>query len=156
MLARKADPAAVGAPRPTADLAAGTASYKGTIAAGGQNMPISVTRTVKEDAGTWVVTDNANLPMGQALDTTVVDKVTLVVTKRTVKQGPVEIDVAFKDGKAAGTFSMNGQSKPIAADLGGPSSRTGRGRRTSWPACRSPTATPRRTATSTCRSRRSR
>ena len=119
MLAKKADPAGVGAPRPTADLAAGTSSYKGTIAAGGQNMPISVTRTVKEDAGTWVVTDNANLPMGQAVDTTVVDKVTLVVTKRTVKQGPVEIDVAFKDGKAAGTFTMNGQSKPIAVDLGG-------------------------------------
>jgi hypothetical protein len=27
--------------------------------------------------------------------------------------------VAFKDGKASGTFSMNGQSKPIAVDLGG-------------------------------------
>jgi len=119
VLAAKADPAAVGAPKPTVDLAAGTSSYKGTIAAGGQNMPISLTRTVKEDAGTWVVTDSATLPMGQALDTTVVDKTTLVVTKRTLKQGPVEIDVAFKDGKVAGTFSMNGQSKPIAADLGG-------------------------------------
>ena len=82
-------------------------------------MPISMTRSIKEDAGTWVVTDSATLPMGQALDTTVVDKGTLVVTKRNLKQGPVEIEVAFKDGKATGTFSMNGQSKPIAVDLGG-------------------------------------
>jgi dipeptidyl aminopeptidase/acylaminoacyl peptidase len=119
VLAKKADPAAVGAPRPAADLAVGTSSYKGTIAAGGQSMPISMTRNIKEDAGTWVVTDSATLPMGQALDTTVVDKGTLVVTKRNVKQGPVEIEVAFKDGKATGTFSMNGQSKPIAVDLGG-------------------------------------
>jgi len=119
VLAKKADPAAVGAPRPAADLAVGTSSYKGTIAAGGQSMPISMTRDIKEDAGTWVVTDSATLPMCQALDTTVVDKGTLVVTKRNVKQGPVEIEVAFKDGKATGTFSMNGQSKPIAVDLGG-------------------------------------
>ena len=119
VLAKKADPAAVGAPRPAADLAVGTSSYKGTIAAGGQSMPMSVTRDIKEEGGTWVVTDSATLPMGQALDTTVVDKGTLVVTKRNVKQGPVEIEVAFKDGKATGTFSMNGQSKPIAVDLGG-------------------------------------
>jgi dipeptidyl aminopeptidase/acylaminoacyl peptidase len=119
VLAKKADPAAVGAPRPTADLTPGTSSYKGTLAAGGQSMPISVTRSVKEDAGTWVVTDSATLPMGDAVDTTVVDKGTLVVTKRNVKQGPVEVEVAFKDGKATGTFSMNGQSRPIAVELGG-------------------------------------
>jgi hypothetical protein len=119
VLAKKADPAAVGAPRPAADLAAGTSSYKGTIAAGGQTTPISATRTIKEEAGTWVVTNSSTLPMGQALDTTVVDKGTLVVTRRNLKQGPVEIDVAFKDGKATGTFSMNGQSRPIAVDLGG-------------------------------------
>jgi dienelactone hydrolase len=119
VLAKKADPAAVGAPRPASDLAAGTTSYKGTIAAGGQTMPISMSRTIKEDAGSWVVTDSSTLPMGQALDTTVIDKGTLVVTKRNLKQGPVEIEVAFKDGKASGTFSMSGQSKPIAVELGG-------------------------------------
>jgi len=119
VLTARADPAAVGAPKPVTDFVAGTASYKGTIAAGGQSMPISLTRTVKEDAGAWVVTDTSTLPMGQALDTTVVEKGTLVVTRRSVKQGPVEVELTFKDGKATGTFSMNGQSKPIAAEMGG-------------------------------------
>ncbi len=35
-------------------------------------------------------------------------------------QGPATIEVAYKDGKASGTMSMNGQAHPIAADLGGP------------------------------------
>ncbi len=119
VLAKKADPAAVGAPKPAADLAAGTSSYKGTLAAGGQSMPMSVTRSIKEDSGTWVVTDNATLPMGLAVDSTTVEKGTLAVTRRSVKQGPVEVELSFKDGKATGTFSMNGQSRPIAADVGG-------------------------------------
>jgi dipeptidyl aminopeptidase/acylaminoacyl peptidase len=119
VLAKMAGPTAVSAPRTAVDLAPGTSSYKGTLAAGGQSMPMSVTRIVKEDAGKWVVTDSATLPMGDAIDTTVVDKGTLVVTQRKVKQGPVEVDVAFKDGKATGTFSMNGQTRPIAVELGG-------------------------------------
>ena len=57
--------------------------------------------------------------MGEAVDTTVLDKDTLVVTQRSVKQGPVVIEVAFKDGKASGTMSMSGNSRPLAADLGG-------------------------------------
>jgi hypothetical protein len=36
-----------------------------------------------------------------------------------IKQGPVIIDLDFKDNKASGTMSMNGQSRPIDVDLGG-------------------------------------
>jgi hypothetical protein len=119
VLAKKVEPAAVGAPKPAADLAPGTASYQGTLAAGGQNMPMSMTRNIKEEAGAWVVTDSSKLPMGEAVDTTVLEKGTLVITRRNIKQGPVEIELAFKDGKATGTLSMGGQAKPITADLGG-------------------------------------
>jgi len=42
------------------------------------------------------------------------------VKKRSVRQGPVAIDVDFAGDKAAGQFSMNGQTRPIAVDLGGP------------------------------------
>ncbi|HUG52767.1 MAG TPA: alpha/beta fold hydrolase [Vicinamibacteria bacterium] len=119
VLTAAADPAKVGAPTPASDLAPGTSSYKGTLAAGGQNMPVTLTRTVKEDARGWVVTTNATMPMGEAVDTTVVETGSLVVTGRSVKQGPVEVELTFKDGKATGTFSMNGQSKPIDAEVGG-------------------------------------
>ena len=66
-----------------------------------------------------MVTESAKLPMGEAVDTTALEKGTLVVTKRTIKQGPVEIELSFQDGKASGTMSMGGQSRPVAVDLGG-------------------------------------
>jgi hypothetical protein len=59
-------------------------------------------------------------PMGDATDTMVLDKDTLLVEKRSIHQGPVEIEVAFRDNKATGSMKMNGNEKPIAADMGGP------------------------------------
>src|SRR5262245_23250807 len=105
-LARKVEPASVGVPRPAVDLAPGTSSYQGTLAAGGQSQSLSVTRSIKEEGGAWIVTESAKLPMGEAVDTTVLEKGTLVVTKRTVKQGPMEVQLSFQDGKASGTMSM--------------------------------------------------
>ena len=58
--------------------------------------------------------------MGEAADTAVLEKGSLIVQKRSVKQGPVAIQVEYRDNKATGSFTMNGQDKPIAADLGGP------------------------------------
>jgi dipeptidyl aminopeptidase/acylaminoacyl peptidase len=118
-LAKAVDPTSVGAPHPASDLAPGTATYQGTLVAGGQNMPVSVTRNIKEESGAWVVTDNSRLPMGEATESAVLEKGTLVVVKRTIKQGPVQVDLQFKDGKATGSFDMGGQAKPISADVGG-------------------------------------
>ena len=118
-LTKKLDAGTVGVPKLAAKLNAGSVSYQGTLAAGGQNMPISMARNVREEGSSWVITENLKLPMGEAVDTTVLDKDTLVVTQRSVKQGPVVIEVAFKDGKASGTMSMSGNSRPLAADLGG-------------------------------------
>jgi dipeptidyl aminopeptidase/acylaminoacyl peptidase len=119
VLAKKADLASVGVPQPEAELVAGTETYQGKIEAGGQTMPLTMTSTVKEDGATWVVTENAKLPMGEASDIAVLQKGSLVVLKRSVKQGPIEIELAFQDGKASGTMAMGGQSKPVSADLGG-------------------------------------
>jgi hypothetical protein len=41
------------------------------------------------------------------------------LTKRSIKQGPVTIDVEFKNDKASGSMNVNGQAKPIAAEVGG-------------------------------------
>ncbi len=119
-LAAKVEPTAVGLPTPAADLASSTANYQGKIEAGGQTMPISVTSTIKEEGDTWAVTAAAKLPMGEMVDTVWVRKGSLAVVKRSVRQGPVAIDVAFKDGKAEGSMTMSGQSRPINVDCGGP------------------------------------
>jgi dipeptidyl aminopeptidase/acylaminoacyl peptidase len=118
-VAKPVDPASVGAPKPASDLAPGTVNYQGTLATNGQSLPVSMTRSIKEEGGAWVVTASLHLPMGEATDETVVEKGSLVVTHRKVQQGPATIDLTFKDGKATGTFSMSGDSKPVSADLGG-------------------------------------
>jgi hypothetical protein len=57
--------------------------------------------------------------MGAGTDTSTLEKGSLVLRKRSVKQGPVAITVDFAGGKATGNMSMNGQDRPVSADLGG-------------------------------------
>ena len=119
VLSRKADAAAVGVPTPVAPLAVGTAIWQAKIEANGQTMPMTVTREVKEDGATLVVNEVAKLSFGDVVDLTVLDKTTLVPLKRSVKQGPMVIELAFAGGKATGTMAMGGDPKPVSVDLGG-------------------------------------
>ncbi|HEV7843571.1 MAG TPA: S9 family peptidase, partial [Pyrinomonadaceae bacterium] len=118
-MAKKVSASANNAPKPAIGLKAGTSNYKASIEAGGQSIPLTVKNEIKEENGAWVVTETAQLPQGEVSDVVVLEKGSLTVVKRTIKQGPVAIDVAFKDNKATGTMAMGGQTKPIAADLGG-------------------------------------
>jgi dipeptidyl aminopeptidase/acylaminoacyl peptidase len=118
VLAKKVEVSS-GAPKPTAGLRPGTATYKGTLAAQGQTIPMDITRTVKDTAGTWVVTEATAMPMMTVSDEATIDKGTLLLRSRVIHQGPATIVVAFADNKAAGKMTMNGQERPITADLGG-------------------------------------
>ena len=118
-LTKKVDTASVGTPKPAVDLTPSTATFKATIAVNGQTIPMDITSTVKEEAGAWVASDTAKTPMGDMVDTTTIEKGTLIVKKRSVTQGPVAISLAFDGNKAIGTMAMNGQSKPVDVDLGG-------------------------------------
>jgi hypothetical protein len=120
VLTKKADAASVGAPKLVAPLVAGTFNYKAKVAMGTQEMALKLSTTIKEDNGAWLATDNMETPMGAATDVATLDKDTLVVRKRTVKQGPATISLDFAGDKATGTMSVNGTDKPISADLGGP------------------------------------
>jgi dipeptidyl aminopeptidase/acylaminoacyl peptidase len=118
-LKKKVEASAVSAPKPASELRPGTLNYKASIEVGGQTIPLSVTNEVKEENGAWVVTEAAKSPMGDITDRTVIEKGSLVLTKRWIKQGPVEVNLEFKDGKASGTMIINGESRPVAVDLGG-------------------------------------
>jgi dipeptidyl aminopeptidase/acylaminoacyl peptidase len=118
VLAKKAEVAST-APKPTGELKPGTQNYKARIEANGQTIPMSLTRTVKDAPGSWVVTDSTAMPMGTMSDESTIDKGTLLLRKRVIHQGPATIDVSFADNKATGTMSMNGQERPINADVGG-------------------------------------
>ncbi len=118
-LTRTTDASKVGLPKVSGSLASRTASYQARIEAGGQTVPMTITRTVKEENGAWVVNETAQTPMGPVSDTTVLDKATLAPRKRSIRQGPVAIDLAFEGGKATGTMTMGGNSKPVSVDMGG-------------------------------------
>jgi dipeptidyl aminopeptidase/acylaminoacyl peptidase len=120
VLVAKIDPNAVSAPKPAMDLQAGEYKYQATIEAGGQHMALKIATTIKDDGGAWTATDVMDTPQGTATDTATLEKASLIVQKRNVKQGPVTIDLDFSGNKAAGKMNMNGQDKPISVDLGGP------------------------------------
>jgi dienelactone hydrolase len=120
VLAKKIDPGTVGAPKPSIDLQLGTYHYQVKIEAGSQQMNLKASTSIQDGGNSWTAIDQMDTPQGTATDTTTLAKSTLIVEKRSVKQGPVAIDLDFAENKAAGKFSMNGQDKPIAADLGGP------------------------------------
>ena len=107
------------APKPSAELIPGTITYKARLEAGGQTLPMDITRTVKDLNGAWVVTETSVMPMGTMQDEATIDKGTLQLRKRSIHQGPAVVEVAFADNKATGKMSMNGQDRPITADLGG-------------------------------------
>ena len=119
VLTKKADASAVGVPKLVGTLAAGSASYQAKIEVNGQTIPMPVTRVIKEENGAWVVNETAQTPMGPVTDTTVLDRATLVPRKRSVKQGPVSVELAFEGGKATGTMAMGAEPKPVSVDLGG-------------------------------------
>ncbi len=119
VIAKKADAASVGVPKPVAQPTAGVFTYAGTIAMGPQSLAISSVRTVREEGGCWVVTETTKMPMGEAVDTTTMAKDSLAPQKRLVKQGPVTIDLAYEGTKANGTMAMGGDPKPFSIELGG-------------------------------------
>jgi hypothetical protein len=118
-LTKKIGSSSAAVPTPSHPLQAGTSSYNAAMSAGGQSMKMDVTQTVVDEGETWVVTEAATLPTGEVTDKTVLDRKSLVVRSREIRQGPIAIDLKFADGKASGTFSMSGQEKPLAVDLGG-------------------------------------
>ncbi|MGO8796028.1 MAG: alpha/beta fold hydrolase [Candidatus Sulfotelmatobacter sp.] len=120
VLAKKVDANSVGAPKPATPLQPGEYKYQAGIDMGGQHMALTVATSIKDDGGVWTTTDVMNTPQGTVTDTASLDKASLILQKRNLKQGPVTIDLDFSGNKAAGHMNMNGQDKPISVELGGP------------------------------------
>jgi dienelactone hydrolase len=119
-LTKKIDPATVGAPKVERQPTARTLAYQATLEAGGKSMAVTSSMSAREENGAWVVTETAKTPGGELIDTVTLEPGTLIVTKRSIAQGPVKIELAFKDNKATGSMAMGGQSKPIDVETGGP------------------------------------
>lgn len=120
VLAKKADPNSITAPKPAVDLQPGVYKYKASFSAGGQQMAVNVSSTIESGPDGWIATEVVESAMGKGTDITTLEKGTLLVRKRSIQQGPVSVALDFSGNKASGTMNVNGQERPIAKDLGGP------------------------------------
>lgn len=118
-LARPA-PAAAALPSLAAPPSTAPHAYKAKIEAGGQIIAVDIGSVLQPAPEGWRATDTLKTPMGEATDSVLLDGKTFEVLSRAVKQGPVEIQVEFKGGRAKGTMNTGGQSRPIDAAIDGP------------------------------------
>lgn len=117
-LAKKIE-ASSGTPKPVSTLKLNTTKYQGKIELGEQVIPLEIVSALKEENGIIVALETAKLAGQEMSDLTILDKNSLTVKKRVIKQGPMTINITFTDSKADGNTEMNGQTKPFTADLGG-------------------------------------
>jgi dipeptidyl aminopeptidase/acylaminoacyl peptidase len=119
-LTKAVDSTSVTLPKASQPLEAAPASYNVTIALGPQSMKMESTNTVTDTGTTLTVTETMKTPQGDASDTSVVDKSTLAVRGREIKQGPMTIKLTFDAaGKVTGTMAMGGPEQPVSVDAGG-------------------------------------
>ena len=104
---------------PAHPLVTGSFTYNASISFGGQTMKMEATNTIADEGHTWRVTETAKTPQGEVTDSGVLDKATLAVRSRDVKQGSNTIKLTFEGTKATGAMAMGGQEKPISVDVGG-------------------------------------
>ena len=106
-------------PKPAVELRAGTHNYKATIELGGQSIPLTMKSEIKEENGAWTVHETAQTPQGELADTSTIEKGTLLLKRRVIKQGPLTMEINVAPNQLTGTTVMNGKSTPLAVDPGG-------------------------------------
>lgn len=106
-------------PKPAVDLRPGVYNYKASIVIQGQEIPLKTKTDVKEENGAWTVNETAFTPQGEIVDISTIEKGSLLLKRRVVKQGPLSIEVDVAPNKLSGTTIMNGQTTPINSDPGG-------------------------------------
>jgi dipeptidyl aminopeptidase/acylaminoacyl peptidase len=106
-------------PKPAVDLRPGTSNYKASLALGGQTIPLSMKSEIKEENGAWTVNETTQTPQGEMVEASTIEKGSLLLKRRLIKQGPVTIALEIEPHQLTGTTTMNGQSTPLAIDPGG-------------------------------------
>ena len=69
----------------------GTYKYDAKLSMGDQQMALKLSTTIQDAGGAWTAEETMDTPMGEMLDTVTLEKGSLTVSKRSVKQGPVAI-----------------------------------------------------------------
>jgi len=103
-----------------AALAPGISKYSVSISMGERKINMAVTSTIREVDGHWEVSDVMSTPGGDVVEMATLDKATLQLKKRVMKQGAAETTMEVAGGKAVGMVKANGQERPFEKELPGP------------------------------------
>ena len=106
-------------PKPAVDLRPGTFNYKASLAIQGQEIPLTLKTDIKEENGAWTVNETAQTPQGEIVDISTIEKGSLLLKRRWIKQGPMTIEMDVTPKEVTGKTTMNGQVTPLAVDTGG-------------------------------------
>jgi dienelactone hydrolase len=120
VLSKEVDPAIVGLPQVVATLVPGIYRYQAEIKMGERVMKLSTSTEIRQEGSTWRVTDKVATPGGEAVDEAVLDGKSLALIRRVINQGPVNYSMEVKENRLTGTMKVQGNEKPVEADLGGP------------------------------------
>ena len=83
----------------------GTMEYTTSLTVRGQEVSINATRTIAAHGDAMHIIDEAQTPMGSAVDTFVVDAETLMPQRRSIKQGPATIALEYGASSVTGSVS---------------------------------------------------
>src|SRR5581483_472784 len=119
-VAKTVSVSSAGTPKPATGLTGGTYKYAVKLETGGRSINLSQATAIKEQGDSWEIVDSMLTPMGEATDLVLLQKGSLTLLKRSIKQGAVVIDMSVNQNNLSGTFKINGQEKSFTADLGGP------------------------------------
>ncbi len=106
-------------PKPAVDLRPGVANYKASISMGSQSMALTIKSEIKEENGAWIVNETAVMPQGEAVDISTIEKGTLLLKRRSIKQGASSVELTVAPNKVSGSMNTNGQAEQIDTDPGG-------------------------------------
>ncbi len=107
-------------PKSNGKVAVGEYTMGMNIKMGDQNIPMTMTRVVKESNGNWEITEVASTPMGEISSLTVMDKETLMPVRSEFSQGPASAALDYSDTQITGSLTMNGTENPINTKLEAP------------------------------------
>ena len=106
-------------PRPVAAPTPGTSIYKARLEIDGRQVPLDLARTVKLVKGTWVITEVTTMSNYVAIDSTFLDRKTLVPLRRVMRDPTLSLEMRFIGNMASGTITARGQTRPIYIDMHG-------------------------------------
>lgn len=100
-----------------------TLRYAQKVPVRGQTVEAATTRTVAaaswEGRDVWVIVESAQTPMGEAVDSTFVERSTLLPLRKAARQGPATIELRVTADSVRGEIKAGPQQLPVNVKLDG-------------------------------------